>query len=151
MLLTHFNFQAFRDGKGGEDGGGVEVAKDWRGALPEACCWPFLCFQVVLDYDWTRQPLTFTFAVQQCPHHTRWRGSKITSGVWRKRSSQGLSSKLTWWHRMFNQQRLSSRYVKLKETILSLYSELETEPATDFEREVPQQHGISKWKLKLSD
>jgi len=28
------------------------------------------------------------------------------------------------------------QYVKLKETILSLYSELETEPATDFEREV---------------
>ena len=28
------------------------------------------------------------------------------------------------------------RYVKLKETILSLYNELETEPATDFEREV---------------
>jgi len=28
------------------------------------------------------------------------------------------------------------QYVKLKETILSLYNELETEPATDFEREV---------------
>ena len=28
------------------------------------------------------------------------------------------------------------QYVKLKETILSLFNELETEPATDFEREV---------------